>query len=88
LRTLWEGAGHMATVVAYAPDLPAGLEGDIEDRLTSTMLKGYGASRIGNLIVCRILAEETWACHEAVQACWSVVRPHLAGKAAKPIRKC
>jgi urease accessory protein len=88
LRSLWEEASHMATVVAYGADFPNGIEGGIEDALAGLTLKASGASRIGNLVTCRILADETWACHEAVQACWAVVRPYLAGKTARPIRKC
>ncbi|WP_020188315.1 urease accessory protein UreD [Methylopila sp. 73B] len=88
LRRLWGGASHAATVVAYAQDLPAGLEEDIEARLATTAATAAGASRAGNFIVCRILADEAWACHEAVFACWTALRPAIAGKPARPIRKC
>ena len=88
LRDLWDEAPHMATVVAYCDDLPDGVESEIEERLKISPLTSFGASRMGKLVVCRILAVETWACHEAIQSCWSVLRPHVAGKMAKPIRKC
>lgn len=88
LRDLWEGAYHMATIVIYAKDVPAGIEKSIEEKLSTIGLKSYGVSRIGDLVSCRVLADETWACHEAIQACWQVARPFLAGKIARPIRKC
>lgn len=88
LRRLWNGASHAATVVAYAEDLPDGVEEQIEARLAGVAIKTGGASRSGNLVVCRILAEEAWACHEGIFACWSVLRPIIAGKSARPIRKC
>lgn len=88
LRRLWDGASHLATVVAVAPDLPSDSERKLEDALDSCNIAASGASRIDNIIVCRILAHEAWACHEAIYKCWTVLRPGLAGKAARPIRKC
>lgn len=88
LRRLWNGASHAATVVAYADDYPEGIEAQLEARLAGSAAKVAGASRSGNLVVCRILADEAWACHEAIFACWSVLRPTIARKPARPIRKC
>lgn len=84
LKRLWGGANYAATVVAYAPDLPDGIEERLEEVLPPTA----GASRTGDFIACRILAREAWACHEAAFACWTVLRPAIAGKPARPIRKC
>ncbi len=88
LQRLWEGATQMATVVAVSDNFPADIERTIEVSILDGDSTGAGATRMGNMIVCRILAAEAWKCHEAVQKCWTVVRPYLAGKAARPIRKC
>lgn len=88
LRRLWDGCSHAATVVAYADDLPDGIEAEVEKHAGATKAKFVGASRNGNMLVCRILADEAWACHEAIFACWRVLRPAIAGKPARPIRKC
>ncbi len=88
LQRLWQGAFHTLTVFAYGNTLPDGIEESIEARLASLPLVSAGASRIGDLVVCRVLANEAWHCHDAILACWSAVRPALAGKAARPIRKC
>lgn len=88
LKRLWNGATIMATVVGYGVDLPDGIEENIEQVLSELELKSFGATRNDGLVVCRILANEAWACHEAIQACWSLMRPTLAGKPARPIRKC
>lgn len=88
LQRLWGGANHAATVLAFAGALPAGIEEEVEAALAPMPLLGAGASRIGDLVVCRILAAEAWQCHEAIFAAWKVLRPSLAGKAARPIRKC
>jgi urease accessory protein len=88
LERLWGGAYHAAMVIAHAPDVPAGIEEEIETSLATLPLVAGGASRIDNLVVCRVLAAEAWQCHDGVFACWRVLRPALAGKAARPIRKC
>lgn len=88
LEALWQGAHHAATVVCHASSLPVGIEADIEAALARHGLVSTGASRIGNLVTSRILAREAWHCHEAIQTIWSVVRPSIAGKPAKIIRKC
>jgi urease accessory protein len=88
LRRLWGGSSQMATVIAVSANLPRGIESKIEEEISNCEVSSAGATRIGNAVICRILAAEAWACHEAVYKCWSLVRPHLAGKAARPIRKC
>jgi urease accessory protein len=88
LRRLWSGAMNMATVVGHGSALPEGIEEAIETRLAKIELTSFGASRNGNMVICRILAAEAWACHEAIQACWELMRPSLAGKPARIIRKC
>lgn len=88
LRRLWDGAQHMATVFVHAPDLPKALEDEVHAVFEEEFpaVQG-GVSRLDDLIVARILSEETWEAHEAVYRVWSKVRPVLAGKAARPIRK-
>jgi urease accessory protein len=88
LRRLWSGTSHLATIVAVGDDLPKGIEATIEGEMRGADVSLAGATRMDNIVVCRILASEAWACHEAVFRCWSVVRPHLALKPARPIRKC
>ena len=78
----------MATVITVGSDLPSLIENVLEAELADCEIVEGSASRIGNVVICRILAAEAWACHEAIFRCWSVVRPHLAGKPARPIRKC
>lgn len=88
LKMLWHGAHHVATVVCYDAALPHSIEADVEAALADHGLTSAGASRVGSMVTCRILANEAWHCHEAVQRVWGVVRPHIAGKPAKLIRKC
>jgi urease accessory protein len=88
LRRLWGGASHLATVVAVASDLPSDIERTLEGAMKNCEITTSGATRMGNIIICRILANEAWACHDAIFRCWSVLRPHIAGKPARPIRKC
>lgn len=88
LQRLWQGAYHSLTVFAYGAGLPGGVEEAVEARLDGLPLVSAGVSRIGDLVVCRVLAKEAWHCHDAILACWSALRPMLAGKPARPIRKC
>lgn len=87
LRRLWANANHMITVIAAAPDLPPGIEDEAVDALRHAPVVHAGASRIGSMIVARALANETYEAHETVFALWRVLRPALAGKPARPIRK-
>jgi len=86
LRRLWNGAYHMGTVFAYAPDLPKGIENSIYDNCKRISDTEVGASRIDNILVARILSCETWQAHEAIFRVWDAVRPAIAGKSATPIR--
>jgi urease accessory protein len=88
LQRLWGGASHLATVVAVGDDLPPDLERQLEAAMQECKISASGATRTGNIIICRILATEAWTCHEAIFRCWTVLRPYLAGKPARPIRKC
>jgi len=87
LRELWAGARHMATVFAYIDGWPHGIEGVVE-RLTGVNGVSLGASRIGDLMVVRILSGEVWQAQEAVFAIWEIMRPLIAGKPARRISKC
>jgi len=88
LPRLWHGAFHMATVFSYAPDLPRGIEDEVLALVQDVEEAQTGVSRIGNLIIVRILANETWQAHEAMYNAWQALRPSIAGKAARPIIKC
>lgn len=88
LRRLWSGASHMATIVAVSPEIPVGIEKQIEQMLAELDVKTVGASRLGDVLIVRVLAAEAWICHEATYGCWTILRPFIAGKPARPIRKC
>jgi urease accessory protein len=88
LQRLWGGASHLATVVAVGDDLPPDLERQLEAAMQECKISASGATRTGNIMICRVLATEAWTCHEAIFRCWTVLRPYLAGKPARPIRKC
>ncbi len=87
LSRLWQGCTQMATVVAYAPDLPEGVEATLNDGDALDGVK-MGVSRLGRLVVVRILAAETWQAHEAIFRAWTCLRPAVVGKKARAIRKC
>ncbi len=88
LRQMWSGATIMATVVVHAPDLPDGMAAEIEADLADSGLISQGASRVGDTVVCRLLAAEAWVCQAAVQRIWAIARPTLADKPARAILKC
>ena len=88
LPRLWHGAYHMATVFGYAPDLPVDIENEVHNICQGIEGTEIGVSRIGNLVVTRILAVETWQAHEAIFGAWQALRPSIAGKEARPISKC
>jgi len=88
LDRLWNGARHSALIFAYAPDLPAAAEEEMRRLAGDVDGVELGASRIGDLVVARILAHETWQAREAIFKCWQAVRPDIAGKEARPICKC
>lgn len=88
MSRLWGGARHMTTVFIYAPDLAQTVEDEIREAATAVPGTATGVSRIGNLVVMRSLASETWQAHAAVFEAWRVVRPGLADKPAREIRKC
>jgi urease accessory protein len=88
LRQLWDGAANSALIVIRAPDLPAGLEADIEAALRGHGITSSGATRNEDTVLCRILAAEAWACQEAIFRAWAIARPVIAQKPARLIRKC
>ena len=88
LPRLWGGHVHLATVAAYGPGLPASLAGRVQERCEA--LAGHcdaGATMVDGVIVARVLAEQAWQAHEAVYDIWETVRPAIAGKPARHIRK-
>jgi urease accessory protein len=88
LPLLWGGRMHLATVAAHAPRLPASLAERLQERCeTLGSHCEAGATMVNGVIVARALAEEVWQAHEAVYAIWETLRPEIAGKAARRIRK-
>ena len=88
LGRLWGGRLHLATVAAYAPSLPDSLAERVQERCeTLGSHCEAGATMVNGVIVARVLAEEVWQVHEAVYAIWETLRPEIAGKAARRIRK-
>ena len=88
LPRLWDGHTHMATVAAYAPNLPHSLLERVQERCEA--LPGRceaGATMVDGVIFVRVLAEQVWHAHEAVYSIWETARPSIAGKPARHIRK-
>ena len=86
LERLWNGAYNMGLVFTYAPNLPNGIEDSVHDNCKGIEGTEVGVSRIGNMVVARILSRETWQAREAIYRVWEAVRPAIAGKPARPIR--
>jgi urease accessory protein len=88
LPRLWGGYLHAATVAAYAPNLPHSLVDRVQESCEA--LAGpceAGATMVDGVIFVRVLAEQVWQAHEAVDTIWETVRPAIAGKPARRIRK-
>ncbi len=88
LQRLWQERLHMAMAFAYAPDLAPGVEDDVHEAIEGVDGTEAGVTRIGNLVIVRILSHETWQAHETLFNAWAALRPAIAGKNARPIRKC
>ena len=88
LERLWQERRHMATAFAYAPDLAPGVEDGVHEAIDGVEGTEAGVTRIGQLVIVRILSDETWQAHEALFNAWAALRPAIAGKHARPIRKC
>ncbi|MDE0051965.1 MAG: urease accessory protein UreD [Rhodospirillales bacterium] len=88
LERLWQGRRHMAQAFAYAPDLPPGVEDGVHEAIAGVDGTEAGVTRIGNLVIVRILSHETWQAHEALFNTWRALRPAIAHKNARPILKC
>ena len=88
LQRLWQERLHMATAFAYAPDLAPAVEDDVHQAIEGVAGTEAGVTRIGNLVIVRILSHETWQAHEALFNAWTALRPAIAGKPARPILKC
>ena len=88
LPHLWGGRTHLATIAAYAPALPRSLLERVQDRCEASGARGdAGATLIDGVIFARALTEQVWQAHEAVYRIWETLRPAIAGKPARPIRK-
>ena len=88
LQRLWRERLHMAMAFAYAPDLAPAVEDDVHEAIEGVDGTEAGVTRIGNLVIVRILSHETWQAHEALFNAWTALRPAIAGKNARPILKC
>ena len=69
---------------AYAPDLAPGVEDGVHEAIAGVDGTEAGVTRIGNLVIVRILSHETWQAHEALFNAWAALRPAIAGKNARP----
>ena len=88
LPQLWGGRTHVATIAAYAPSLSHGLVERVQERCEAFGADcDAGATLIDGVIVVRALAEQVWQAHEAVYRIWETLRPAIAGKPARRIRK-
>jgi urease accessory protein len=88
LSQLWGGRTHLATIAAYAPSLPRGLLGLVQERCEAFGARcDAGATLIDGVIFVRALTEQVWQAHEAVYRIWETLRPAIAGKPARHIRK-
>ena len=87
LPLLWAGRRYLVTVLAYGEGLGEGCEARAEEAAASVAGVRAGATRKGDLVCARVLADESWQAHEAVQRIWAVLRPELAGKPARTIAK-
>ena len=88
LQRLWRERPHMAMAFAYAPDLTPAVEDDVHEAIEGVDGTEAGVTRIGNLVIVRILSHETWQAHEALFNAWTALRPAIAGKNARRILKC
>ncbi|MBA7656984.1 Urease accessory protein UreD [subsurface metagenome] len=86
LKRLWNGAYYMGVVFAYAPDLPKEVEDSVHDNCEGIDGTETGVSRIGNMVVVRILSHEAWQARKAIYRVWEAVRPAIAGKPAGLIK--
>ena len=87
LAQLWTGRRHLVTVLAYGDGLAHGCEARVEAAAAAVSGVSVGATRKGALLCARLLADQAWQAHEAIQRIWAVVRPDLAGKPARTIAK-
>lgn len=87
LRRLWAGRNLLGTIVVYADELDAPVEAAIETACAELDVLA-GASRRDGFLFMRLLAYESWQLHEAVHQVWCLVRPQIAAKSARRIRKC
>lgn len=87
LRELWGGYQVVGTVLVHGTDLPAALDDTLAEACEIDDEARSGFTRLDNLICIRILSNEVWRVHEAVQRFWSLLRPALAHKPARIINK-
>jgi urease accessory protein len=88
LLRLWGGHLHLATAAVYAPRLPDSLVARVQERCEAPGGRcEAGATVIDRVLFVRVLTERVWQAHEAVYRIWETVRPAIAGKPARRIRK-
>jgi urease accessory protein len=88
LPHLWGGRTHSATIAAYAPSLSHSLVERVQERCEAFGARcDAGATLIDGVIFVRALTEQVWQAHEAVYGIWETLRPAIAAKPARHIRK-
>jgi len=88
LEALWGGHRCMATILAYAADLPVDLCDRVDECARGDRHTKAAVSCIdGNLLCMRLLTDDAWRAHEMIFDIWSIVRPGMAGKPARAICK-
>lgn len=88
LKNLWRGNQYSSSVYIYSLNLPSTIQDSLQDSLKSYENVLFGVSRIQNSIIVKFLSQESWQIQEAIFTVWQIVRPCLAGKPARQIRKC
>ncbi|MFT4099472.1 MAG: urease accessory protein UreD [Burkholderiaceae bacterium] len=87
LRELWAGYRHLTTIAMHAPQWPRDLPDRLQAVLAAHPHAWSGVTRIGSLIVLRLLTRDAWHAQQLVFRIWRCARPDLAGKPARVIWK-
>jgi urease accessory protein len=85
---LWNGQAYYGCLYAYSPRLGEGLVSELADLMErrENLYGGAGQSAPG-FAVARVLGPTTWAIREVLFDAWDLLRRHLVGKPARPLRK-
>jgi hypothetical protein len=78
----------LATIAACAPSLSHSLVERVQEKCEAFGARcDAGATLIDGVIFVRALTEQVWQAHEAVYRIWEILRPAIAWKPARHIRK-